>query len=197
MSCGMTPADALVATTRTAAELLGVEDDRGTVEFGHRADLLVIEWAIRSTSTRWVNASAPSSKTARSSSTTTCSDSVRSVVSGEGIDVDDLAALALAELDAAVDEREQRVVATDADVLAGVELGAALADDDRAGVDLLPPNTFTPRRWALESRPLRVEPPPLVLDMATSYFVVILVISTTCSAGGGRTGGAGWCAACR
>src|SRR5436190_3692477 len=33
----------------------------------------------------------------------------------------------------AVDEREQRVVAADADVRAGVELGAALAHDDRAG----------------------------------------------------------------
>src|SRR6185295_6614121 len=45
---------------------------------------------------------------------------------------------------------------------------------------LVPPNAFTPRRWALESRPLRVEPPPLVFDMAgPSYFVAILVISTT------------------
>ena len=43
----------------------------------------------------------------------------------------------------------------------------------------VPSNTFTPRRWALESRPLRVEPPPLVLDMALPYFVAILVISTT------------------
>ena len=44
--------------------------------------------------------------------------------------------LRVAELHRAVDEREQRVVATDADVLAGVELGATLAHDDRAGVDL-------------------------------------------------------------
>lgn len=40
--CGMTPAQALVATTRTAAELLGVLDDRGTVEPGKRADLVVM-----------------------------------------------------------------------------------------------------------------------------------------------------------
>src|SRR5580765_2267992 len=33
---------------------------------------------------------------------------------------------------------------------------------------LVPSNTFTPRRWALESRPLRVEPPPLVFDIAGS-----------------------------
>ena len=97
----------------------------------------------------------------------------------ERLDVDDLAALALAELHRAVDQREQRVVATDADVLAGVEPGAALADDDRAGVDLaVPPNTLTPRRCALESRPLRVEPPPLVFDMVGQPFL-IEVISTT------------------
>ena len=29
VECGMTPAEALVATTRTAAELLGVADDLG------------------------------------------------------------------------------------------------------------------------------------------------------------------------
>ena len=57
-------------------------------------------------------------------------------VSVERIDVDDLAAFALAELDRAVDQGEQRVVATLTDVPAGVELGAALADDDRAGADL-------------------------------------------------------------
>src|SRR3954452_21305668 len=30
----------------------------------------------------------------------------------------------------------------------------------------VPSKTVTPRRWAAESRPLRVEPPPLVLDMS-------------------------------
>src|SRR4029079_6967690 len=35
----------------------------------------------------------------------------------------------------AVDQREERVVAADADVRASVELGAALANDDRAGRD--------------------------------------------------------------
>ncbi len=58
------------------------------------------------------------------------------VVSADGNDVDDLAVLALAELDRTVDQREQRVVATDADVAARVDPGAALADDDRAGGDL-------------------------------------------------------------
>jgi imidazolonepropionase-like amidohydrolase len=41
VGCGMTPAQALIATTRTAAELLGIEDDRGTVEAGKRADLVL------------------------------------------------------------------------------------------------------------------------------------------------------------
>jgi imidazolonepropionase-like amidohydrolase len=41
--CGMSPLDALVASTRTAAELLGVLDDRGTLEPGKRADLVVID----------------------------------------------------------------------------------------------------------------------------------------------------------
>ena len=52
-------------------------------------------------------------------------------------DVDDPAAAAGAELDGAGDEREQRVVAAAADAVAGVEVGAALADDDLAGVDQL------------------------------------------------------------
>src|SRR5688572_5936272 len=52
---------------------------------------------------------------------------------GEFADVD----LAALELDGAVLEREDRVVAAEADVEAGLELGAALADDDRAGADRL------------------------------------------------------------
>ena len=52
-------------------------------------------------------------------------------------DVDDLAAALLTELDRACLEGEQRVVAATADVGAGVEVGAALADDDLAGEDLL------------------------------------------------------------
>jgi imidazolonepropionase-like amidohydrolase len=40
---GMTPTGALVATTRTAAELLGVEDELGTLEAGKRADIVVVD----------------------------------------------------------------------------------------------------------------------------------------------------------
>lgn len=40
---GMTPTRSLVATTRTAAELLGVADDLGTIEPGKRADVVAID----------------------------------------------------------------------------------------------------------------------------------------------------------
>jgi imidazolonepropionase-like amidohydrolase len=39
---GMSPIDALVATTRSAAELMGLEDELGTLEAGKRADLVVV-----------------------------------------------------------------------------------------------------------------------------------------------------------
>ena len=40
---GMTPAAALEATTRSAAELMGLDDDLGTIEPGKLADLVVVE----------------------------------------------------------------------------------------------------------------------------------------------------------
>jgi len=40
---GMKPADVLVATTKSAAELMGIEGDSGTIEPGKRADLVVVE----------------------------------------------------------------------------------------------------------------------------------------------------------
>jgi imidazolonepropionase-like amidohydrolase len=40
---GMTPAQALVATSRIAAELVGVDDELGTIEPGKRADLVVVD----------------------------------------------------------------------------------------------------------------------------------------------------------
>jgi imidazolonepropionase-like amidohydrolase len=42
-SAGLTPIDALVAATSSAAALLGVDGDLGTVEAGKRADLVLIE----------------------------------------------------------------------------------------------------------------------------------------------------------
>ncbi len=40
---GMSPAQSLVATSRTAAELLGVDDELGTLEPGKRADIVVVD----------------------------------------------------------------------------------------------------------------------------------------------------------
>jgi len=41
VGCGMSPSQALIATTRVAAELLGVDDDRGVIEAGKRADVVI------------------------------------------------------------------------------------------------------------------------------------------------------------
>ena len=43
VDCGMTPAEALVATTATAAELMGLDAELGTLEVGKRADLVLVE----------------------------------------------------------------------------------------------------------------------------------------------------------
>ena len=40
---GMTPMQAIVATTRTAAELMGLEEELGTLEPGKRADLVIVD----------------------------------------------------------------------------------------------------------------------------------------------------------
>lgn len=40
---GMSPMDALVATTRSAAELMGLDEELGTLEPGKRADLVIVE----------------------------------------------------------------------------------------------------------------------------------------------------------
>jgi imidazolonepropionase-like amidohydrolase len=40
---GMSPGQAIVATTATAAELMGVQDELGSLEQGKRADLVVVE----------------------------------------------------------------------------------------------------------------------------------------------------------
>ena len=41
VDCGMPPAQALVAATRTAAELMGVQDEVGTLAPGKVADLVI------------------------------------------------------------------------------------------------------------------------------------------------------------
>jgi hypothetical protein len=54
-----------------------------------------------------------------------------------GDDVDDATTTLLAELDIPRRQREQGVVLTAADEVARVEVGAALANDDLAGIDQL------------------------------------------------------------
>lgn len=43
VECGMSPVQALVAATRTAAELLDLTDETGTIETGKAADLLIVD----------------------------------------------------------------------------------------------------------------------------------------------------------
>ncbi len=43
VECGMSPGEALVATTRTAAELLGIAESTGTLEPGKVADVVVLD----------------------------------------------------------------------------------------------------------------------------------------------------------
>ncbi len=42
-ACGMPPEDVLVATTRSAAELMGLEDELGTIEPAKRADVVAYQ----------------------------------------------------------------------------------------------------------------------------------------------------------
>ena len=39
--CGLTPAECLAGVTREAARALGLEEDRGTLEPGKRADIAI------------------------------------------------------------------------------------------------------------------------------------------------------------
>ena len=55
----------------------------------------------------------------------------------DGEDVDPAAIAAAGELHFAVDEGEQGVVLAETDVLAGIDRGAALPDEDVAGADHL------------------------------------------------------------
>ena len=77
-------------------------------------------------------------------------------------DRDGAAAMALGELHRPRALGEDGVVAAEAGAVARLEAGAALANDDLAAVTVWPAKTFTPRRLALESRPLREEPSPFL-----------------------------------
>ena len=69
-------------------------------------------------------------------------------------------ALAL-ELDSAVNQSKQGVIAADTHINTGVDVSASLANQDVASQNKLTVSTLTPRRLASESRPFLVEPPPL------------------------------------
>ena len=56
VECGMSPAVALVATTRTAAELLGIAENPGTLESGKVADVVVVAGDALDLRPRWAGA---------------------------------------------------------------------------------------------------------------------------------------------
>jgi len=65
-------------------------------------------------------------------------------------------------LDFTVDQGEQGVIGTDADVRTRMNLGSTLADQDIACCSGLPVAFLAPRRLDSESRPLRVLPTPFL-----------------------------------
>ena len=75
---------------------------------------------------------------------------------------DDALAAALAELDGAGDGGEDRVVAAAPRALPGVEPRPRWRQMIEPACTCWPANTFTPRRLAWESRPLREEPSPFL-----------------------------------
>jgi hypothetical protein len=52
--------------------------------------------------------------------------------------------ISFVETDPTVGEGEKSMIPAHSDILAGLEFGAALADDDRAGWDGFPSKTFNP-----------------------------------------------------
>jgi len=55
----LTPAECLAGVTRVAAEALGLLDDRGTLEVGKRADLLVWDFAHPAELSYWLGLHRP------------------------------------------------------------------------------------------------------------------------------------------
>jgi len=73
------------------------------------------------------------------------------------------------ELHDARNKREERVVLALADVLTCLVLRAALAHQNRAGVDELPTEALDAQPWPCESRPFVEEPPPFLCAMTQSF----------------------------
>ena len=82
-----------------------------------------------------------------------------------GQHVDDLAAAPGAESHLALDQCKQRVVAATADPFTGMEVGAALPQDDLAGVDPLTAETLHAEPLGGGVRPLRVDDAPFLCAM--------------------------------
>src|SRR2546423_13421196 len=85
----------------------------------------------------------------------------RKLLRGDRLDVDP--ASGAVEPHLAVDQREDRVIATQPDILAGEKFRAALSDDDVAGHDHFAPKFFHAQPFA--------DAVPAVLDAALSFFV--------------------------
>ena len=80
----------------------------------------------------------------------------------DSVNADFLAILAHSlELDVAVDESEEGVVRTLADIVAGMDVGSALSDKDIA-CENGPSPLLTPSLLDSESRPFLVDPPPFL-----------------------------------
>ena len=58
-SFGLTPAECLAGVTREAARALGLQDDRGTLEAGKRADLLAWDFEHPAELTYWLGLHRP------------------------------------------------------------------------------------------------------------------------------------------
>src|SRR5665213_535506 len=91
-----------------------------------------------------------------------------------GDDVDDLATALAAELDRTGGEGEQGVVAATADVDAGVEVGAALADEDLARTDDLTTE-------ALHAEALRVRVTTVASGARSLFVCHLLLLLSLCS----------------
>lgn len=90
-------------------------------------------------------------------------------MSGSGLrshNVDDLAAAVRAELNVAGSSGEQGVVVATADVVAGVEVGAALADDDLTGADELAAEALDAQTLSVGVTAVAEEPRPFLCAMS-------------------------------
>jgi len=65
---------------------------------------------------------------------------------------------------------KQGIIRTNFDIRTRLDLGAALAYQDIARKYCFTGEFFTPSRWALLSRPFRLEPPPFYVPLPLLHF---------------------------